>query len=135
MRKVNNSTPAGNVHNSVGVDIGSGARSEVTFTQTPQANDELIELLQQLRVEIIAAAIPESTKKAMLSGAVPQMEEAVESGDPKPALERGLQRINDNLEGVGAAATNVSGIADKAMRIAQAAGVAVKAVAPFIASI
>ena len=47
--------------------------------------------------------------------------------------ERGLERINDQIEGIGTAAKNVSGIAETATKIAQFAGLTMRTVAPFLA--
>ena len=122
----------GNISGS-GIAVGHGAQATVTISQ--QSRDEIASLLERLRNEIRSAGIPESAKKVLLDKAVPGMNEAVRSQDPKSGLERGLERINDQLEGAGAVASNVSGIMDTVTKIAKSAGIVVKTVAPFLAAL
>jgi hypothetical protein len=116
-----------------GIAIGAGAQATVIISQ--QAQKEVLSLLSLLREQLEKSDLPEGAKNVLLNKAVPEMETAVQSPDPKPALSRGLERINDQLEGVGAAAKNVSGIVDTIAKIAGVVGIGVKAVAPFIASL
>jgi hypothetical protein len=116
-----------------GIAIGHGARATVTITQ--QNRDEIAGLLRQLRAEIQQATLPDSTKNVIANKALSEMESALESDDPKSGLARGLERINDQLEGVGAAASSVSGIVQTVAKIAGAAGIVVKTVAPFLAAL
>lgn len=116
-----------------GIAIGHGARATVTITQ--QNRNEIAELLRQLRAEIQEAAIPDTTKNVIDNKALSEMESALESNDPKSGLARGLERINDQLEGVGVVASSVSGIVQTISKIATAAGIAVKTIAPFLASL
>lgn len=122
----------GNISGS-GIAVGHGAQATVTISQ--QSRDEIASLLERLRSEIRSAGIPESAKKVLLDKAVPGMDEAVRSQDPKSGLERGLERINDQLEGAGAVANHVSGIIDTVTKIAKSAGIVVKTVAPFLAAL
>ncbi len=117
-----------------GIAVGSGARAQGTYTVTQEGRNEITELLEQLKKEIATADIPEGVRNVLLGRAVPQMEQALETDDPQSGLERGLERINDQLEGVGAVTKNVSGIAEKAMKVAQFASIAVKSTAPFLAA-
>src|SRR5215472_6482906 len=116
-----------------GIAIGAGAQATVIISQ--QAQKEVLSLLSLLREQLEKSDLPDGAKNALLNKAVPEMETAVQSPDPKPAMARGLERINDQLEGVGAAAKNVSGIVDTIAKIAGVVGIGVKAVAPFIASL
>lgn len=116
-----------------GIAVGHGAHSKVTITQ--QSRDEVIGLLETLCKEISNANIPDSAKNVLLNKAVPEMDQAIRSADPKSGLERGLERINDQLEGAGAVASNVSGIIDTVTKIAKSAGIAIKTVAPFLAAL
>jgi hypothetical protein len=63
------------------------------------------------------------------------MEQAVHAPEPKPALSHAMERINDQLEGAGAVAKNVSGIVETVSKIAGIVGIAVKTVAPFLAGL
>jgi hypothetical protein len=116
-----------------GIAVGHGAQAEVTITQ--QSRDEIIGLLEQLRKDIANASIPDSTKNVLLNKAVPEMAQAIRSTDPKSGLERGFERINDHLEGVGAVASNVSGIIETVTKIAKTAGIVIKTVAPFLSAL
>ncbi len=116
-----------------GIAIGHGASAHVTITQGERA--QLKTLIEQLRDEIQKAAIPETAKTVLLNKALPEMEKSADAEDPRSGLERGLERINDHLEGVGAVASKVGGIIGAATKIASVAGVAIKAVAPFLASL
>lgn len=126
------SIKTGNV-SGTGIAIGHGARATVTIT--PQIRNEIADLLQQLHLEIQQATIPDSTKKVIANKALPEMESALESDDPKSGLARGLERVNDQLEGVGAAASSVSGIVETIAKIAGSAGIVLKTVAPFLAAL
>jgi hypothetical protein len=116
-----------------GIAVGHGAQAHVTITQ--QNRDEISSLLKQLRDEITKADIPEGSKNVLLNKAVPGMDEAVTTKDPKSGLEKNIERINDQLEGVGAIAQNASGIVDVVSKIAKTAGIAIKTVAPFLAGL
>lgn len=116
-----------------GIAVGHGASANVQITQGNLA--EIVDALAQLRSDIAAADLPEGAKKVILEKAVPEMEEAVNSPEPRTGLERGLERINDQLEGVGAAAEKVPGILDSVKKIAKAAGVTLSVVAPFLAGL
>lgn len=127
----NSNITTGNV-TGTGIAIGTGAHASVVINE--QAQKELSSLVSLLREQLQKADLPEGAKNVLLNKAVPEMETAVSSQDPKPALQRGLERINDQLEGAGAVAKNVSGIVDTVARIAGIIGIGVKTVAPFIAS-
>jgi hypothetical protein len=116
-----------------GIAVGHGAQAHVTISQ--EGRDEIARLVEQLKRDIAVADIPEGTKKVLREKAVPEMAEAVSASDPKSGLERGIERINDHLEGVGAVTTKVSGIVETVTKIAQTAGIVVKAVAPFLAAL
>ena len=122
----------GNV-SGTGIAIGDHAQATVTFNQ--QKQDEVLNLLQQLRAEIQKSAISEGAKNVLLTKAVPEMQKAVTSNDPKSGLERGLERVNNQLEGVDNAAKHVGGIVDTVAKIAQTVGIGIKIVAPFLASL
>ena len=116
-----------------GIAIGDHAQAIVTITGSQ--SKELEGLLAQLREEIRKADIPETTKTVILNKALPAMEQGARTGEAKSGLENGLERINDQLEGVGAAAKNVSGIVDTVAKIAGVVGIAVRTVAPFLAGL
>jgi len=126
------SIKAGDV-SGTGIAIGHGAQARVTITQ--QDRHEIVDLLRQLRVEIQQATIPDSTKNVIANKALSEMESALASNDPKSGLAHGIERINDQLEGIGAAASSVSGIVQTITKIASAGGIMVKTVAPFLTSL
>lgn len=130
--KCDKSIKVGNI-TGTGIAVGDGAIASVKITQ--ENRNEILDLLEQLRTEIQRADIPDRAKNILLSKAVPEMEEAIKSDEPKSGLEHGLERINDQLEGVGVTASNAIGIVEKVMKIAQTAGIALKTVMPFISSL
>ena len=71
----------------------------------------------------------------LLNKAVPELQKSAETEDPKPGFERGLERINDQLEGVEGVASKVTGIVGTVAKIAATAGLAIKSVAPFLAGL
>src|SRR5256885_16996990 len=97
----------GNV-SGTGIAIGTGAQATVSINQETKA--ELAQLLGELRTAIQTAQLPDGAKNVLLTKAVPDMHEALQTDDPKSGFERGLERIDDQLQGVGAAAEHVSGI-------------------------
>jgi len=117
----------------VGIAVGAGARATVTINQ--QMQKEVLDLVAQLRDHIQNADIPQGAKNVLLEKAVPEMQQAMQQPEPKPALSHAFERINDQLEGAGAVAKNVSGIVETVSKIAGIAGIAVKTVAPFLASL
>ncbi len=116
-----------------GIAIGTGAQATVIINE--QVQKEVLSLLSQLRKQVQEADLPEGAKNVLLNKAIPEMESGVRAPEAKPALQRGLERINDQLEGAGAVAKNVSGIVETVAKIAGTIGLAVKAVAPFIAGL
>jgi hypothetical protein len=128
------SVHTGNV-SGTGVAIGAGAKAQVTMA--PENRDEILKLLQQLHDEIQAAPLGDGAKNA-LSRSIPEMQQAVQSNEPQQpqdGIKNGLNRINDQLEAAGAVAGNVSGIVQTLAKIAEVAGVGIKIVAPFVASL
>src|SRR5690348_4324628 len=91
---------------------------------------EMLGLLSSLRSEIETAPIP-ATTKAALEEHVATMNEAAKSGDVKSGVTRALSGINEQLAQVGTTTDRVSGIVSSLGKIAGAAGVAIKTVAPF----
>ncbi len=81
--------------------------------------------MEQLRRDIAEAPIPEPAKKLMLDKAVP----AIAAG----SAANGMERINDQLEGIAAGAGHVSKIADTLQKIGGLIGVGVTAAAPYLA--
>ncbi len=128
----NSSITTGNITGS-GIAVGPGASASILINE--KAQQDVLSLLATLREQVQQADLPAGAKTVLLDKAVPEMETAVRSPDPKPAFERGLERINDQLQGAGAAAKSVSGIVDTVSKIAGAVGIAVKVVAPFIAGL
>ncbi len=115
-----------------GIAVGHGAQANVSINS--ESRKEILELVKQLRDEVSGSKLSEGSKKVILDKAVPEMETAASAGD-KSGIEKGLERINDQLEGAGAVATDVAGIVGKLAKIAAAAGIAIHAVAPFIAGL
>lgn len=113
-----------------GIAVGHGAQARVTITQETRA--EIIQLLEELRAEIRNAAIPQETKKGLLTEVVPRMVEAAQSSDPESGLQSGLARTNDFLQAVGATTKNVSGLIETVGKIAKSVGIAFKTVAPYL---
>ncbi|MGD1064502.1 MAG: hypothetical protein ABR860_14690 [Terracidiphilus sp.] len=116
-----------------GIAVGAGAQATVTINQ--QVQKEVLDLLSQLRDHIQNADLPEGAKKVLLEKAVPEMEQAVHAPEPKAAMSDAIGRINDQLQGVGAVAKNVSGIVETVSKIAGIVGIGVKIVAPFLAGL
>ena len=114
----------------IGIAVGHGAQASVTIKE--ENLNEISSLLEQLRAEIEKAVIPDGAKKVLLEKAIPEMERALQSNNPKSGLERGLERINGQLEGIGVVATNVSGIIETVAKIAEFAGIALAGIAPFL---
>ena len=71
----------------------------------------------------------------LLQEAVPEMEAATHSPEPAAGLKTGLEKINDHLESVGTLTGSVSKIVETVGKIASAAGLAIKVVAPFLAGL
>lgn len=128
----NKNIKTGNI-SGTGIAVGHGARASVTITQ--QTRNTIINLIEQLHKDIENADIPESTKKVLINKAIPEMTQAMSSGDPKSGLQRGLERINDHLESAGVTVNKVSGIIETVNKIAKSAGLVIKTVAPFLAAL
>lgn len=116
-----------------GIAVGHGATATVTISR--EGREEITEMLKLLQEEINRSGLPDGAKSVLVNKALPEMEQAMKAEDPKPGIERGLERINDQLEGVGVAAEKVSGIVETVKKIAQTAGIVVKTVAPFIGAL
>jgi hypothetical protein len=116
-----------------GIAVGHGARASVTITQA--GREEISKLLEQLKCDIAIAEIPDGAKRVLQEKAVPEMADALREPDPKSGVQRGIERINDHLESVGAVTTKVSGIVETVVQIAKTAGIAIKTVAPFLAGL
>lgn len=128
----NGSITTGNI-SGTGIAVGTGAQATVTIDSGTQK--ELLSLIAALRAQVQSSALPEGAKTVLLTKAVPEMEAAAASPDAKSGVKSGLQRIDDQLQGVGAVAGSVSGIVETVSKIAGIIGVGVKVVAPFIASL
>ncbi len=131
MTQDDHSVTVGGSVSGTGIAIGNQARADVTINQQ---SAEILKLLDQLHQEIQRANLPEPQKE-VLARAIPDMQQAAQSENPKPGVTAGLNRLNDNLQLVGAAAGNVSGIVKTIAEIATAAGVAIHVAAPFIATL
>ena len=117
-----------------GTQVLVGDHNQATVTITQADREEILGLLALLREQIQQAAIPDGAKHVLASNVLPAMEQASRAPDPKPGLSNGLSRINDNLQAAGAAADKVSGIVGTIVKIASTAGIAIKAVAPWLAA-
>jgi hypothetical protein len=132
MSSQNSSITTGNI-TGTGIAVGPEARATVTFDA--RAQQELLDLIAALREQVRNSSLPEGAKNVLLTKAVPEMETAAASPDPKSGLSHGLQRIDDQLQGVGAVASSVGGIVQTISKIASVVGLGVKVVAPFIAGL
>lgn len=119
----------GNV-SGVGNAIGHGARSNVKIGA--EQVDEIKTLIAELRTAIAEAPIPESAKKVLIDRTVPALEQAPTKADPKEAVQNGLERVSEQLEGVGAVGEKVVRIAEIAKKLAGVVGVTLGAAAPFL---
>jgi hypothetical protein len=116
-----------------GIAVGPGAQATVNIDT--RAQQDLLALIAALREHVQNSSLPEGAKSVLLTKAIPEMETAAASPDPKAGLAHGLQRIDDQLQGIGAVAGTVGGIVETVSKIAGIVGVGVKVVAPFIASL
>ncbi|HTW47415.1 MAG TPA: hypothetical protein VMD92_05675 [Acidobacteriaceae bacterium] len=132
MSSQNSSITTGNI-TGTGIAVGSGAQATVTVDAGAQ--QELLNLIAALRQQVQNSSLPEGARNVLLTKAVPEMEAAATSPDPKSGLAHGLQRIDDQLQGIGAVAGSVGGIVETVSKIASIVGVGVKVVAPFIAGL
>jgi thiamine phosphate synthase YjbQ (UPF0047 family) len=116
-----------------GIAVGDHAQATVTINQ--QTQQELLDLIKQLQQQIQAAPIPDGAKQVILEKAVPEMTQAVRSDDPKSGLQRGLERVDEQLQGAGAVAEHASGIVDTVAKIAKTIGIPLLHAAPYIAAL
>jgi len=116
-----------------GIAIGQDVQATVTINQGTQR--ELLDLVQQLQAEIQKAQIPDGAKRVLLAKAIPEMNQAAQSGDPKSGFERSLERIDEQLEGAGAVADHVSGIISTVTKIATLIGIPLLHAAPYLAAL
>src|SRR5262249_46950019 len=123
----------GDVVGNQGVAIGPGARANVTITSGVDAG-QLAKLIAQLRKDITEAPIPESAKKVMLERAVPAIEEGVAKKQPDKAV-GGIERINDQLEGLAVGVEHVSKIGETVKKIGGLLSVGLTAAAPYLAKL
>ena len=122
----------GNV-SGTGIAIGQDVQATVTINQ--QTQQELLDLIKQLQQQIQEAQIPEGAKQVILEKAVPEMTQAVQSEDPKSGFQRGLERVDEQLQGAGAVAEHASGIVDTVAKIAKTIGIPLLHAAPYIAAL
>jgi hypothetical protein len=116
-----------------GIAIGQDVQSTVSVNQGTQR--ELLDLLQQLQSDIRGARVPQGAKDVLLTRALPEMEKAARSEDPTSGLQRGLERVDEQLQGAGVLAEHVSGLIGTAAKIAAAIGVPLVHVAPYLAAL
>jgi hypothetical protein len=114
----------------IGNAIGPNARASVRIG-AEQAN-EIKSLIAELRKAIADAPIPEPTKKVLAERTIPALEQAPSKSDPKEAVQNGLERVSEQLEGVGAVGDKVVRIAEIAKKLAGIVGVTLGATAPFL---
>ncbi len=122
----------GNV-SGTGIAIGQDVQATVTINQ--QTQKELLDLIKQLQQQIQDAQLPEGAKTVLLEKAVPEMTQAVQSEDPKSGFQRGLERVDEQLQGAGAVAEHASGIVDTVAKIAKTIGIPLLHAAPYIAAL
>jgi len=118
-----------------GEGIAVGPHAQATVTINEQTQRELLDLIQELQQEIQNARLPEGAKSVLLAKAVPEMTQAVQSEDPQSGFQRGLERIDEQLQGAGAAAEHASGIVDTVAKIAKTIGIPLLHAAPYIAAL
>jgi hypothetical protein len=116
-----------------GIAIGQNVQATVTINQRTQ--QELVDLVQQLQAEIQKAQIPEGAKRVLLTKAIPEMNQAVQSDDPKSGFKRGLERVDEQLQGAGAVAEHVSGIIITVTKIAKLIGIPLLHAVPYLAAL
>ena len=114
--------------------FGDNSVQNITSGLTAGDLREILGLLANLRSEIQKAPIPAVTK-ATLEEHVEAMDQAAKSGNVKSGFTGALKGINEELAQVGTATDRVSGIVSTLGKIAGVAGVAIKAVAPFVAGL
>jgi hypothetical protein len=122
----------GNV-SGTGIAIGQDVQATVTINQ--QTQQELLDLIKQLQQQIQDAQLPAGAKAVLLEKAVPEMTQAVQSEDPKSGFQRGLERVDEQLQGAGAVAEHASGIVDTVAKIAKTIGIPLLHAAPYIAAL
>jgi thiamine phosphate synthase YjbQ (UPF0047 family) len=122
----------GNV-SGTGIAIGQDVQATVTINQ--QTQQELLDLIKQLQQQIQDAQLPEGAKTVLLEKAVPEMTQAVQSEKPKSGFQRGLERVDEQLQGAGAVAEHASGIVDTVAKIAKTIGIPLLHAAPYIAAL
>lgn len=115
-----------------GIAVGTGAKANVVTNQ--QTRQELTELLASLREQVQKSDLPENAKQVVLTGPVQQMEAAAHAPDPKPQIQHGFERLNDQLQVLGVTAKNVEGIVGPLAKIASIVGVALHGL-PFLAGL
>lgn len=123
----------GNITGNTGFAIGQGATANVTITSGVDAG-KLAALIAQLQKDIAEAPIPESAKKVLLERAVPSIAEGVEKKQPDLAV-RGIERINDQLEGLAVGAEHVSKIGETVKKIGGLLSVGLSTAAPYLAKL
>lgn len=126
------SIKTGNVEGT-GIAIGQNVRQSVAINQGPQR--ELLDLVQQLQAEIQKAQIPDGSKSVLLTKVIPEMNQAAQSDDPKSGFKQSLQRIDDQLQSVGATADHVSGIINTVSSIAKLVGIPLLHFMPYLAAL
>ena len=122
----------GNV-SGTGIAIGQDVQATVTINQ--QTQQDLLDLIKQLQQQIQEAQLPDGAKQVILQKAVPEMTQAVQSEDPKGGFQRGLERVDEQLQGAGVVAEHASGIVDTIAKIAKTIGIPLLHAAPYIAAL
>jgi hypothetical protein len=123
----------GNISGNQGLAIGQGASANVTITSGVDAG-QLANLIAQLRKDINEAPIPEPAKRVMLERAVPAIEEGAAKKQPDKAAS-GIERINDQLEGLAVGVEHVSRIGETVKKIGGLLSVGLPVAAPYLAKL
>lgn|GEM_PF-6483537 len=130
--KMDNSRSFSNTGTITGSNVNLGDHVNQTLGATQTA--ELRQLLAELRTRVAEAEIPEPAKAVIVAKAVAPLEEAAAKGEAKPAdVQSRLEKVNDQLEGLGTTGDKVLRIAETVAKIAGVVGVGVSAAAPFLA--
>ncbi|MGE3109256.1 MAG: hypothetical protein AB7G11_04460 [Phycisphaerales bacterium] len=114
----------------IGHAIGHGAKSNVRIGT--EQSKELSALVKELRQAIADAGLPQRTQQVMLERTIPALEQAPTKPDPKEAVQSGLERVSEQLEGVGDMGDKVVRIAEVARKLAGVVGVTLATAAPFL---
>ncbi len=129
---MNDKIKTGNI-TGTGIAVGHGARAQVTITVEQQ--QQMRDSVSQLKEIIRSASLPKRVEASLLERSVPEIEQALESSDPKSGIETALARVNDVLEATDTTTGSLARIAGTVAKLAGIIGIGIKKVAPFLAAL